>query len=102
MERYTYAAPDQFWSDEVIKTIRKRDNVIYHKGVFGIRIIPRENSNPLLELLSEDDGFLQSSDRAGARIVDASWADDLISVLEDAKGYIKAHPNKFGVFKERS
>ena len=101
MERYQFFAPDQYWSDEVIAKIRKRDNVIYHKGVFGIRIIPMKSMSPMFELLSEDDGFLQSCDRPYAKVFNAEWADDLISVLEDAKGYVKAHPHKFGASKQK-
>lgn len=95
---YQFFAPDQVWTDEIIKKIRKEDNVIYHKGVFGIRIIPRNNTNPLFEVLMEDDGYLQTANHS--ILFDAAWSDDFISVLEDAKGYAKSHPHKFGVVKD--
>lgn len=84
----------------MIKKIRKHYNVIYHRGIFGIRIIPRDHYNPMFELLSEDDICLQTSDKPYPTHFDTVWADDFTSVLEDAKGYVKSHLEKFGVIKK--
>lgn len=97
---YRMEAPNQVWTNELISKMRKQDNVIYHKGVFGIRIIPRISNNPLFILLHEDDGFLSTNHHPFPETFDMYWADDLISVLEDAKGYVKSHPNKFGPIKD--
>ena len=98
---YRIKAPNQVWTDELISKMEEDDNVIYHKGVFGIRIIPRISNNPLFVLLNEDDGYLSTNHHPFPETFDMYWADDLISVLEDAKEYVKSHPTKFGVIKDK-
>lgn len=96
MKSYSYFAPDQNWTDEVIQKLRKQ-GVIYHKGVHAIRIIERENAEPFFELLGEDDGHLFSLDSNYPHTFSSSWSNDLISVLEDAKEYVNSHPKKYNL-----
>jgi len=102
---FDYFAYDQTWTDEILKELRDKYNVIYRKGVFGVRIIKNEEYNPPVvqfEILGEDDGHLFSQEsldihRFGVQLVDIGWIKDLQNCLDDAVNYVKNHPEKFGV-----
>lgn len=87
MEKYFTFAPNQEYTDEFLKKIREKDLVVFDgKACHAIRILPRgKNSNPLFEILGEDDGYLFSYDHPIR--FDLHWTDGLIKQLEDAKKY---------------
>lgn len=84
--RYSVIAPDQTYTKEFLKLIKKRDLVVYDgKACHAVRIIPRNGMNPLFEILGEDDGCLFSYSHEVK--FDLYWTDGLIKQLEDAKKY---------------
>ena len=85
-DKYLASAPDQEYTKEFLKQIRKEDLVIYDgKACHAVRIIPRKDMNPLFEILGEDDGNLFSYDYPIR--FDLYWTNGLIKQLEDAKKY---------------
>lgn len=91
---FTPSEDEQVWTKKFLKKIKKEKNIIYDgKTCYGIRIIPRKEYNPLLEIMVEDDGGLYSTDVA----FDLDWVDGLINVLQEAKEYaqkLKGSENK--------
>ena len=89
MERMIISTPredEQFWTDRFLKEIKKKYNIIFDgHGCYAIRVIPRENANPLFAIMSEDDGALYETDV----VFDAEWTDSFIKCLENAKEYCK-------------
>jgi hypothetical protein len=86
MKEYYVFAPDQDYTEDFLKEIREKDLVVYDgEGCHAVRIIPRKGSNPLFEILGEDDGQLFSY-RHPIKF-DMYWTDDLIKQLKDAKMY---------------
>ena len=84
---YSAFAPDQEFTKKFLEEIKKEDNVIFNgAGVHAVRIIPRANaSDPLVELIGEDDGHLFSYDERV--IFSMYWVDLLIKQLQEAKEY---------------
>lgn len=94
MEKYGVSAPDQTYTKKFLKEIRERDLVIYDgRACHAVRIIPRKNTNPLFEILGEDDGYLFSYDHPIK--FDLYFADGLINQLEDAKKYWEKIKDKY-------
>lgn len=86
MREYRILAPDQTYTKEFLRKIRKEDLVVYDgKACHAVRIIPRVEMNPLFEILGEDDGCLFSYNHDIT--FDMSWTDGLIKQLEEAKIY---------------
>ena len=76
-------AKDQTWSNKTAQDELLSLNVVFKScGVSPIRILPRQNSNPLLQIGSEDDGRICFSKTD--QIFDAFWANSLISDLQTA------------------
>lgn len=92
---YFIAAPNQSYTKEFLKEIRKRDLVVYDgEAAHAIRIIPRKGMNPLFEILGEDDGCLFSISRSEQ--FDMYYTDGLIKQLEEAKKYWNYIKYRFG------
>lgn len=85
MEKYFVSTPNQEYTDEFLKQIRKEDLVVFDGNACHVIKIHPKNSNPLFELLGEDDGYLFSYDHPVK--FDLYWTDGLIKQLEDAKKY---------------
>ena len=95
MKDYFVFAPNQEYTKEFLKEIRKRDLVVYDgRACHAVRIIPRRGMNPLFEILGEDDGALFSINHSMQ--FDMHWTDDLIKQLEEAKKYWNHIKNRFG------
>lgn len=87
--------PEQSWSDEVIEEIKREHLVIFNrKWRHAVRIIPRENTNPLFQILVEDDGALFVSNRQGLEF-DMHWTDSIIEALTEAKKYWEEIKNNY-------
>ena len=83
---FSISAPNQEYTPEFLKKLREKHLVIFDgKACHAIRIIPRHKSNPLFEILEEDDGHLFSC--SGSVDFDMYWTDSLIKQLNDAKKY---------------
>lgn len=97
---YSRMAPDQIYTKEYLKNLRKQDNVIFDgEGVHAIRIIERKVNAPLLEILTEDDGCLQSC--KPPMLFDVYWTDSLIDNLTEARDYaIKNYARKLAKEKK--
>ena len=80
--RKIIAAHNQHWTTDDCKRLREEENIVYNKGVVAIEIIPRKNSNPLLKIGIEDDGFISFGH--DDLTIDAHWANDLIKTATDA------------------
>ena len=94
MKEYFVSAPNQTYTKEFLQSIKEEDLVVYDgKACHAIRIIPRKNSNPLFEILGEDDGSLFSCDHPMQ--FDLYWSDGLIKQLEDAKAYWEQIKSKY-------
>ena len=63
VEEYgTLCAEDQTWDKETVKQLKDEYNIFYDgEGCFGFAVIPREGTNPLIQIYSEDDGFLHKT-----------------------------------------
>lgn len=83
---YIYAK-DQCWSDEVTQKELLSLNIILNNAL-PVMIIPRKNSNPLLQIGSEDDGIIRFNDNKNSRF-DAYWAKSLIDNLNLALDIIE-------------
>ena len=83
-EKYIYKAPEQQWTEGIIKEIKDTHNIIYNGGAFAVRRIPVSKGNTLLELLKEDDGILSSVSADHPVIFNSRFADSLIDVLKTA------------------
>lgn len=69
---------DCSWKDEEEKL--RKQNIIYKgKWCHGFRIIPREDANPLIEMLCEDDGKLFSE----GVTFDLHWAKHIVEALQE-------------------
>lgn len=94
MEKYKVSTPNQIYTKKFLKEIKEKDLVIYDgRACHAVRIIPRKNTNPLFEILGEDDGFLFSYDYPIE--FDLYFADGLIKQLEDAKKYWEKIKDKY-------
>lgn len=72
-------APDQTYTEEYLKILREDYNIFYdRKGCHAFKVIPREKSNPLIQLFHEDDGMLHST----RTIFDAGFAGPFINSLQ--------------------
>lgn len=81
LERERHFAPDQEYKKAYLKILKQDYNIIYDgKACHAFKIIPRANSNPLIQLFTEDDGFLHATDIT----FDAYWAQPLINNLQSA------------------
>lgn len=91
---YSYNAPSQEYTKEFLNELREKELVIYDgKAVHAIKIVPRDNMNPLFEILGEDDGHLFSFEHPVQ--FDLRWTDDLIKQLNDAKNYWEKIKNNY-------
>lgn len=86
--REVYLKPfeDDSWSE--YQDDMKKHGIYYNeKGVSPIKIIKRENQNPLFVIGYEDDGVLGFKKENGYYVTckDVSWIDDLINNLEFVK-----------------
>lgn len=79
-------AEDQEWGHpKVKKQLLELGIIFHHGGVTPIRIIPRENCNPLLQLGGEDDGHIWfKKDANDDNVFDVYWATTLIKDLRMA------------------
>ena len=81
VDRFYIEAKDQTWSNKIAQAELLSLNVVFKScGVLPIRILPRQNSNPLLQIGSEDDGRICFS--KGDPTFDAFWAKSLIDDLQ--------------------
>lgn len=84
--RYYKKYEDDSWED--YQEDMKRCGIYYNgKGVKPIKVIHRENHNPLIVIGWEDDGQLgfEKNNYVYANSFDASWIDGLIENLELVK-----------------
>lgn len=80
--RYSLKNDDCSWKDEE-ENLRKL-GVIYKAGwCHGFRVIPREDVNPLIEMLCEDDGSLFDKGVS----FDIYWAQKIIEALQETIKY---------------
>lgn len=88
-------AKDQCWSDKVTQNELLSIDIIL-SGILPIKIIPRTNNNPLLQIGSEDDGVIHFNDSKNPKF-DAYWAplliDDIRTALNiiEKRGQMKFH-----------
>lgn len=92
-QKFFSSAPNQTYTDEYLNKLWEKHKVIYDPACcHGVRIIPRKGSNPLFEILGEDDGNLFSYDRSV--YFDACWAQGLADTLIQAIDYWKNEMSK--------
>ena len=83
-DREWHAAPGQIYTQEYLKELRDKYNIIYNgTGIYAFKIIPRKTTNPLLQLFSEDDGMLSSTNET----FDISWTRSVIAGLQEVYDY---------------
>ena len=82
-DKFEYFLTDNLsWKDEVENL--KKLNVIYRsEWCHGFRVIQRKDTNPLIEMLCEDDGQLFS---IGTKF-DIFWAKSIIEALQETIKY---------------
>lgn len=77
-------AENQSWDQETVKQLKNEYNIIYDgTGCYGFEVIPRQQSNPLIRIYSEDDGCLYETDIE----FDFYWIKSFIKNLLDAENY---------------
>ena len=77
-------AENQSWDKETVKQLKNEYNIFYDgTGCYGFEVVPRERSNPLIRIYSEDDGFLYETDI----VFDIYWLKSFIKNLLDAENY---------------
>lgn len=71
------------WTKDGMERLLEEENIVYNGvGVHAFEIIERSGiSNPLIKLLSEDDGSLSETEEC----FDSGWIDDLIQTLQMTK-----------------
>jgi len=86
--KFSYFANNQEWDNKTLKDLRDNYLVFYAGGIFGIRIHPRKNAEPIFEMLMEDDGHLFSINDGDMGVhFSYLWCDDLIDVISSARLY---------------
>lgn len=81
-----FISDEESWNNKRIQKELKEQDVIYNSSwCHGFRVIPREDSNPLIELLCEDDGQLFSEEIS----FDVYWAEKIIEALQETIKYTK-------------
>ena len=84
-------AENQSWDKETIKQLKNEYHIFYDgTGCYGFEVIPREQSDPLIRIYSEDDGFLHKTDIE----FDIYWLKSFIKNLSDAGNYARKLMNK--------
>lgn len=84
-------AENQNWNKETIKQLKNEYNILYDgTGCYGFEVIPREQSNPLIRIYSEDDGTLYRTNI----VFDIYWIKSFIKNLLDAENYAHKLMNK--------
>lgn len=90
-----YSAEDQVWDDATLNELWEKYHIIYNGGIKPVKIVFRENDNPLCVLGSEDDGTLyfkkyyKTNDYMNS--FDMSWLSNIISQLEDVRRKLQSH-----------
>lgn len=57
-----HSAPEQTYTEEYLEILREDYNIFYdRRSCHAFKVIPREKSNPLIQLFCEDDGMLYST-----------------------------------------
>lgn len=79
---YIFCNEDDGFDLDTMKCIEEL-GIIYDKGVTPIRILQRENMNPLVQIGFVDDYKIGFDDRS--LCIDSSWIDSLIDCLCKAK-----------------
>lgn len=85
IKKYGYlCAENQTWDKETVKQLKNEYNIFYDGiGCYGFEVISRKQSNPLIQIYSEDDGFLHKTDIE----FDIYWLESFIKNLLDAENY---------------
>lgn len=92
--RYFKKDFDSSWKDE--EDNLKKLGVIFKSGwCHGFRVIPRENNNPLIEMLCEDDGQLFST----GICFDVLWTNEIIEALQETIKYCEG--DEYDTFKKK-
>ena len=82
-EYFAYNAYECGWNITVQKELREKYMVFYHDELYGIRLIPISEKWARVQLLLEDDGFLQTWDRG----FNIKYADEICELIQEAKEY---------------
>jgi hypothetical protein len=78
-EHELHRAPDQNYTKAYLKILKDDYNIYYDGyGCHAFKVIPRTHSNPLIQLFTEDDGYLCATDIT----FDAHWAQNLTASLQ--------------------
>lgn len=84
-------AENQSWDKKTVKQLKNEYNIFYDgTGCYGFEVIPRGQSNPLIRIYEEDDGFLHKTDIE----FDIYWLKSFIKNLLDAENYARELMNK--------
>lgn len=78
-ENEHHLAPNQSYTKTYLQILRDDYSIYYDGyGCHAFKIIPRPTDNPLIQLFTEDDGYLSATDIT----FDAFWAKNLIASLQ--------------------
>lgn len=82
------AGQNQRFTDEDLKQLKEKEDIIYLRGVICARLIRRKQSNPLIQFGTEDDGVLYFN--CNGLKFDTYWIADLMNVaIETQKHNLK-------------
>ena len=90
-------ATQQKWTAKDCKDLLQSD-IVYEPGIVAAWIEKRKDNEPLIHLMSEDDGHLFWSKYKDVHF-SSCWLDNYMSVLSKTKSYILKHNKKFNIKK---
>ena len=90
-------AVQQKWTAKDCKDLLRSD-IVYEPGIVAAWIEKRKDNEPLIHLMSEDDGHLFWSKNKDV-CFSSCWLDNYMSVLTKTKSYILKHNKKFNIKK---
>lgn len=76
---------NQEFTKEDLESLWEHHNILYmENGVMAVWVEKRNNNNPLIHLMAEDDGHISWS-KEDDRLFDSAWLDNYIDTLKLAK-----------------